>query len=304
MNAPAKLSSLFLCAIMLSLCSGVTNNTAYAEKKKIILRQATTLSGGEARSPISGQTEPVRKVAGNVIFQHGTTELRCSAATEFLESGVIELRGPVRITGSAFEILGDSGLYYPQLRRGTLAGNVRSRSAENRLVARGNRATIHDQGETVDLTGDAIAWHELKQLSGDTITVRLDGPERNRKISSITSRGRAFLALPDTVDTSSGLYHQLRGKHMLISMGTSSDLKSIDVHEQAEMLYFTYEGREPSGINYTSGKRIFLNFTEGSLSTVTAYRNVSGKQFPASMRNDRKLDLPGFLIREHEKPSF
>ncbi|MBF0586347.1 hypothetical protein INT08_04480 [Prosthecochloris sp. N3] len=304
MNRQLTTSITLILFLLASLLPGATDNSAYAQKKKIILRQANTLEGGTMRSPLTGNTEPVRSVAGDVIFQHGDLVLTCDRATEFRESQVIELKGNIRISDPSSELYGNHGLYYPQTGNGELNGDVKGRLLENDLVIKGQNMFMNERDDTIRLAGNALAWHGKNQLSGESMLVRLANRNGDRSIERITVTGQAFLAMPDTLEQHSELYHQLKGEQIVITLDEASQLRSIESEQQAELLYYTYEETTPSGVNRTSGKRITLEFDNGKISSITAFGNATGKQHPSSQRTNPAINLPGFLIRAGEKPSF
>ncbi|NEX12584.1 MAG: hypothetical protein C1942_07845 [Prosthecochloris sp.] len=286
--------------LLLPVIPGLKHNTACAEKKKIILKQANSLAGGEERSPITGKLETVRSVSGNVVFKHNDILLRCNKATEFSESNLISLEGGLSILSPSFDIRSNRGLYYPLSDTAKLLDNVRGKTQKSGLTFKASKADIDNRNNRIRLITNAVAWHDTQQLSGDTIMVQLS--KGKKRVESITVTGRAFLAFRDSVQQDPGLYNQISGETMVISLDREQNLSRIDVNTQAELLYHTFENETPSGVNYTSGNSIVMQFADNALQRVMAYRNVNGKQYPASMRSQSDINLPGFRIRDEEKP--
>lgn len=283
---------------------GLEHNTACAQKKKIVLQQADRLQGGEDRSPAGG-IEPVRSVSGNVVFTHENMLLTCDRATEFLESGVVELRGNIFMTDRKQEVYCDKALYYPNTGIAELEDNVRSRVLKNNLITKSKQGLINNPENQIWIYTDAIAWQGERQLSGDSIKVQLKESNGSKNVESITVSGDAFFAARDTLDLTKQLYNQLSGKTMHIKLNEQEKVTDIQVDSQARSLYHGYDsGSSPAGISYSSGNTIVMSFTEGKLDRITVSGNVEGKQYPNKLRGSPKINLPGFRLRYNEKPVF
>ena len=307
MKGISKFVYTLLCLLLLQASGnivGLNHNTACAEKKKIILRQAERLQGGEERSP-TGRIEPVRTVSGNVVFLQDNLLLTCDKATEFLESGLIKLRGNIFMTDNKLEVYCDDALYYPDTGIAELENNVRGRVLENNLVTKSEQARIDNPGNRIALYKNAIAWQDERQLSGDSIAVQLKEQNEKKSVDTITISGKAFFAARDTLDLSRQLYNQLSGKTMHILLDDQEKVTGVQVDSQARSLYYAYDkDSSPTGVNYSSGNRIVMSFAEGKLDRIAVSGNVEGKQYPNKLRGSNKINLPGFKLRYDEKPGF
>ena len=283
---------------------GLNHNTAHAEKKKIFLRQADKLQGGEARSP-TGRIEPVRSVSGNVVFAQENMLLTCDKATEFLESGIVKLRGNIFMTDREIEVYCDDALYYPDTGIAELENNVRGRLLENNLITKSEQARIDNPGNQIAIYKNAIAWQGERQLSGDSISVQLKELNGKKNVETITISGKAFFAARDTLDLGKRLYNQLSGKTMYITLDDQEKVTGVRVVSQARSLYHAYDkDSSPTGVNYSSGNTIVMSFAEGTLDRIAVSGNVEGKQYPNKLRGSRKINLPGFRLRFDEQPEF
>ncbi len=300
----AKILVSMVCSALLFLAAFPNHNIALAEKKKIYLRQADRLEGGQKRSPF-GRIEQVRSVSGNVVFSHENFLLHCDKATEFLESNVVELKGNIYMTDRQTEVFCDRAIYYPDTGIAELKNNVRGRMLENDLVTSSERAHIDRQNDRITMYRKAIAWQTERQFSGDSITVQLKKDEEIQRIESITVNGKAFFIARDTLELKRNLYNQLSGKSMRFDMSDREELSGILVEDQAKSLYHSYNtDNTPSGINFVGGKTITMSFSEGKLDRIAVTGNVEGKQYPNRMRGSREINLPGFKLRFDEKPRF
>lgn len=307
MKGTKTLALVLLCLLLFQANDSIlklNHNTALAEKKKIILQQADKLQGGKKRSP-TGRVEEVRSVSGNVVFVQENLLLTCDKATEFLESGIVQLRGNIFMTDRKLEVYCDDALYYPDTGIAELENNVKGRLLQNNLITKSERARIDNPGNQISIYKNAIAWQGERQLSGDSIAVQLRELNKKKNIEKITVIGKAFLAARDTLDPSRQLYNQLSGKTMYIELDDQETVTGVQVDSQARSLYHTYdEDQTPTGINYSSGNRIVMSFTDGQLDRIAVSGNVEGKQYPNKLRGSRKVDLPGFRLRYDEKPAF
>lgn len=296
-----------LCFLLLQVSDaivGLNHNTARAEKKKIILQQADRLEGGEKRSP-TGRIEPIRSVSGNVIFVQDNLLLTCDKATEFLESGIVQLQGNIFMTDRKLEVYCDDALYYPDTGIADLENNVRGRLLENNLITKSEQARLNNPGNLVSIYKNAIAWQGERQLSGDSIMVHLKELNGKKNVDNITVSGKAFFAARDTLDLNRHLYNQLSGKTIYITLNDQEKVTGILVNSQARSLYHAYDkDSSPTGVNYSSGNMITMSFTEGQLDRIAVSGNVEGKQYPNKLRGSTKINLPGFRLRYDEKPTF
>jgi hypothetical protein len=280
------------------------HNTLYAEKKKITLQNADIIEGGQLDGAAS-PNQQYRSVIGNVIFVHNNMTLQCDRATEYPGENRITLTGNIVITGNDLEIHADNGVYHPDTEIGELTSNVRGRMVSSNQAAKANKAILNNKTNQLWLYDDAIAWSEEQQISGDIILVHLKEAAKKgkRRIDEVQVHRHAFFASKDTLSGSPQLFDQLSGKIMVISMNDRSKVSGVTVTDQAESLYHLYdENRQPSGINYSSGKIIRMIFSDGHLTRVNVIGNVEGKQYPDSFRGDQSINLSGFAWREHENP--
>ena len=275
------------------------HNTLQAEQKKIILRHADTIEGGE------GEGGSYRSVIGNVVFQDGTLTLTCDSAIDYERENKIVLKGNIVITDNSFAIYGDNGLYFTDKQTGELQGSVRGRMLDNSLFGKSRRAVVNKANSQIWLYDEAIAWHEQQQISGDIILLHFtdSGSSKKQNIDEIQIHGNAFFASADTLSRSPVVYDQIGGKKMVIRLIDGSKVTGITVTDQAELLYHLYnEKRKPSGINYSSGDMIRMFFSDGTLNRIKVTGNVEGKQYPESFRGNSSINLAKFAWRERENP--
>jgi len=282
----------------------LTDNTASGEKKKTILEHADQIEGGEKPGP-SGSTIPYRSAVGNVLFLQDETTLQCDRATDWPDSERIDLEGHIIIRNNTFETRGDTGIYHTAQETGELSGNVRGRVTEDSLTTKSARAIFDLKKNELWLFDDAVAWQRGRQLSGDSIRVHVREVTGKKKVDEIQVFGHAFLAVRDTLSSSPFLYDQLSGKRLTANMDDRSRMQKVVATRNARSLYHIYDDKnEPSGVNFTSGDRIRMFFVDGKLDRILVTGGSLGKEYPNHMRNDPEINLPGFRLRDREKPVF
>lgn len=282
----------------------LTDNTASAEKKKTILEHADLIEGGEKPGP-SGTVIPYRSAIGNARFLHGRTILQCDRATDWPDSERIDLEGNIIIKEGTVETRSDRGVYHTDTEIGELSGNVRGRMPDDSLTVKAARGKIDQQRNELWLYDDAVAWQPGRQLSGDTIRVHLREIAGRKRADEIEVRGRAFLLMRDTLSTTPALYDQLAARTITAKLDNRSRLQKVTAKSKAKSLYHLYdEKKEPSGINFTSGETIRMEFIDGKLDRIRVTGTPLGKEYPNSMRNDKEINLPGYRLRDRDKPVF
>jgi lipopolysaccharide export system protein LptA len=281
-----------------------TDNTLSAEIKKTILEHADRIEGGENPGP-SGTTIPYRSAVGNVKFLHGETTLQCDRATDWPDSERIDLEGHIIIKDKTLETRSDTGVYHTDRESGELTGNVRGRVLDDSLSAKSKRGVFDRNKNELWLFDDAVAWQRGRQLSGDSIRVHVREIAGKKRVDEIQVFGHAFLAVPDTLSSSPVLHDQLSGKQLTANLDDRSRLQKVVATKNAKSLYHIYDDKnQPSGVNFTSGDRIRMFFVEGKLDRILVTRGALGKEYPNRMRNAPEINLPGFRLRDKEKPVF
>lgn len=282
----------------------MTKHTASAENKKTILEHADLIEGGETPGP-AGTLAPYRKVVGNVRFLHGKTTLQCDRGTDWPASERIDLDGRIIITDGSVEIRGDKGAYYTGTEIGELTGKARGQIAADSLTVKSAKAKLDQKKNELWLYGDAVAWLPGKQLSGDTIRVHLRQIAGKKRADTIEVRGQAFLTTRDGQSANPPLHDQLSGKTLIAHLDDRSRLRRAVATTRAKSLYHLYDKKkQPSGVNFSSGEKIRMEFIDGRLDRILVTGNPFGKEYPNRMRYNRDINLPGFSLRDHEKPVF
>ncbi len=284
--------------------TSLPDNTVSAENKKTILEHADQIEGGEKTGP-SGTVIPYRSAVGNVKFLHGETTLECDRATDWPDSERIDLEGHIIIKDKNVETRADRGVYHTDSETGELSGNVRGRVTGDSLTTKSGRAAFDQHKNELWLFDDAVAWQLGRQLSGDSIRVHVREVGGKKKVDEIQVFGHAFLAVRDTLSASPALHDQLSGKKLTANLDDNSRLQKVIAIGKARSLYHIYDDKnQPSGVNFTSGERIRMFFAEGKLDRILVTGGPLGKEYPNYMRNDPEINLPGFRLRDKEKPVF
>jgi lipopolysaccharide export system protein LptA len=164
---------------------------------------------------------------------------------------------------------------------------------KGKLAARCALAKYFRTQGVMDLTVDPVVWYDDNQLTGDSISLFLE----NGKLNRAHVRGRAFAVSP-----SDSLFplrsNQLSGQRMVFSFADSK-LRRVDVEQNAISLYFMYDGKEPNGVNRTSGDFISMTFAAGKPEVIRVRKGVEGSYAPEEMviKDQKKYNLDGFRLR-------
>lgn len=322
MTRPGRL--LILTASLLLLqdapLPGLHHNTAHAEKKKIILRHADTIEGGEDAGG------SFRAAIGNVLFEKDNLTLSCDRTTDYEGQDRIVMNGNVRISDGAKEIFGDDGVFHPSTDVCELHGNVRGRMLDNSMMVRSRKAVFNNQENRLWFYDNAIGWRYNEQVSGDILRIQFKPVDENapskdgggkQKIEEMQVHGHAFYATRDTLTAEPEGYDQLSGRHIVVLIGDDSKVKGVRVTKEAESLVHIYDSdgmqkpdeskrskdedtKKLSGINYSSGDRIRMIFKNGTLNKMNVTGNAEGTEYPPELRGS--VNLPKFKWREDERP--
>lgn len=326
MKRPGRLLSLTLGLMLLTDAPGADlhHNTAHAEKKKIILRHADTIEGGEDASG------SYRAAIGNVEFLKDRMRMTCDRTTDYEGQDRIVMTGNVRIADDAKEIFGDDGVYHPSTDIIELQGNVRGRMLDNTLMVRSRKAVFNNRESRLWFYDNAVGWRNDEQVSGDILRLHFTeeggGKGGKQTLDEMQVHGRAFYASRDTLTAEPEGFDQLSGRHIVVMIAEDGRVDGVTVTREAESLVHIYDeenmggsggkkeeerkpeqgdknsGKKPqlSGINYSSGDRIRMIFRDGTLRKMNVTGNAEGTEYPAELRGS--VNLPRFKWREEEKP--
>lgn len=149
----------------------------------------------------------------------------------------------------------------------------------------------------LSLYGNPVAWNGLSQVSGDTITVVLQGGSPRR----LSAGPNAFVALEDS---SIGRVQQIKGGR-LVAQFRSATLHKLVVSSSAEALYFLADStvaEEPSKIRFRASE-ISIQFADGNMDRIVASRDVDGS-IEEDSKDDQPDQLDGFEWHENRRPDL
>ncbi len=171
-------------------------------------------------------------------------------------------------------------------------------------VVRGDMAAKAGYGlfltkeDSITLERSPIVWyisgqHDENQVSGDTITLRLE----KRKLKNVYVRGRA-VAISRADSAYAGRFNQMTGREMILSF-RDDRIERIDVITTATSLYYLFEEGKGSGANRISGDRIVMTFLDGKMDKITTSSGVEGAFYPEKMIRGKEsgYNLEGFNWR-------
>ncbi|MGE5315764.1 MAG: OstA-like protein [Acidobacteriota bacterium] len=161
------------------------------------------------------------------------------------------------------------------------------------LSAKGGLVRYYRSEDRIELHKKPIVWYEEHQVTGDTVTLYLE----RRRLDHAVVRGHAFvLSQSDSLYPSR--YNQLTGRLLTLRF-RQNKIESAVVERNAVSLYFLYDGRQPNGVNRTSGDYISMTFREGKPDMIRIMRGIEGTYYPEPMvvRDTQAYNLDGFVLR-------
>ncbi len=168
---------------------------------------------------------------------------------------------------------------------------VAGRPPENDTTAGRAAPSPRKSDSEFDADHLVVVWYGQSQLSGDTVTVRLD----SNSLRSVTAVGDAFAAEPTDGPER---YNQFAGArlHMDVRQDTVRQVRS---EGQASYLVFKYDRKNPDGVDRSSGDTIRVEFRGGDVSRIAVLGPLSrpeGEYFPEPMvaGQEAQFRLQGF----------
>ncbi len=173
------------------------------------------------------------------------------------------------------------------------------------FTARCGMAHFLRSDSLIILREEPILWYGDNQLSGDSITARLEDDE----LRDLFVSGAAFSASrskPSEQDTlyPPGRYDQTRGRDMHLRF-LDSKADYIRVDGAATSLYYLYDEGALNGVRLESGDVIIVSFEEGDAKTIRTLGGVEGTYYPEKYVNGKEsgYNLEGFLWRD-DRPAL
>jgi lipopolysaccharide export system protein LptA len=136
-----------------------------------------------------------------------------------------------------------------------------------------------------------VVWYDKSQLTGDTITIRLD----QRRLRLVDVMGNAFAVSKSEF---SERFDQLAGSRLLFNVERDT-IRSIESEGLASSIYFMVDGKAPNGVNRASADTILISFARGTVSSIFLHgrqTRAEGEYFPEPLVTGREstFRLQGF----------
>jgi len=154
----------------------------------------------------------------------------------------------------------------------------------------------YDQSKgLLQLIGKPVLFKGESQLTGKYI--HLINDVITEKLDSLKVLDNAFVIERDSLGTG---YNQAKGLNMYGKF-VDNKIKTIDLIQNAEMIYFIYDDLELMGIDKSICSHIQLELEENKIQTATRIKNPSSITYPPEKLPEAGRVLPGFLWRGDEK---
>lgn len=147
----------------------------------------------------------------------------------------------------------------------------------------------------LELIGRPVLFKGESQLSGDLI--HLINDPITEKLDSLKVLTNAFVIERDTLGSG---YNQAKGINMYGKF-IDNDLRTIDLIQNAEMIYYIYDEGELVGIDKSICSRINIELEENKIQTATRYTNPKSITYPPDKFSPNDAQLTGFNWRGDER---
>lgn len=147
----------------------------------------------------------------------------------------------------------------------------------------------------LELIGRPVLFKGESQLSGDLI--HLINDPITEKLDSLKVLTNAFVIERDTLGSG---YNQAKGINMYGKF-IDNDLRTIDLIQNAEMIYYIYDEEELVGIDKSICSRINIELEENKIQTATRYTNPKSITYPPDKFSPNDAQLTGFNWRGDER---
>lgn len=147
----------------------------------------------------------------------------------------------------------------------------------------------------LELIGKPVLFKGESQLTGKYIHLIHDAI--TEKLDSLKVLENAFVIERDTLGAG---YNQAKGLNMYGKF-VDNKIKTIDLIQNAEMIYFIYDDLELMGIDKGICSAIRLELEDNKIQTATRFKNPSSITYPPEQLPEAGRVLPGFVWRGDER---
>lgn len=126
-----------------------------------------------------------------------------------------------------------------------------------------------------------VIWYGDSQLTGDTVTVRL----QQKKLHRLDADRNAFAVTKGKLNDR---FDQLAGERILFAVSEDT-VRQVRSEGLASSIYFVYDSDRPNGVNRASGDTINVGFDNGEASRIAVF----GKRSPSEGEYFPEQDVAG-----------
>ena len=170
---------------------------------------------------------------------------------------------------------------------------------KNEFASRNDLAIFYKGKEKIimqKISEDArqpIIWYNNSQLTGDSVTIYLDGNRINRLDVNIMSFMMSQSELYDD------RYDQTSSDSTKIYF-VDNKIKEADFFGKVFSIYYLYEGETKNGLTKSNSFQAKVLFENDEVSEVKLYLNPASEYYPEKQvsGNEKSYLLPGFIIME------
>lgn len=153
-----------------------------------------------------------------------------------------------------------------------------------------NRIVINKIGEEAR---QPIIWYKNSQLTGDSITIYLDG----NKITKLDVNNIAFMMSQNEIYDNR--FDQTSSDSIKIYFANNK-INEADFFGKVYSIYYLYEGETKNGLTKSNSSKAKVLFKDDEVSEVKLYINPASEYYPEKQvnGNEKSYLLPRFIIME------
>ena len=163
-----------------------------------------------------------------------------------------------------------------------------------------------DKDSLIRLFKDPILWSEENQMLGEHISIKtFNGVikslylDENASIISLVSEQQQF---SETLISKDSLwFNQIKGRNMVASF-KDNELHKVDVKEEGETLYFSYDDEGLIGVNKATSKDLEIYVKDNTIQSILFIKQPKATLFPIDELSEEELRLPDFRWEEAYRP--
>jgi hypothetical protein len=140
------------------------------------------------------------------------------------------------------------------------------------------------QDSIIHMFSNPILWAQGNQMTADKIEIETE----NRKPKRMNLNNRAFIIQEDSAG-----FNQIKSRR-IVGFFYDGELYRVDGFNDAETVYFLYDGPDLTGVNKISSTNVTIYIEDRTARRVNHFINITGDLIPPHEFFTENLTLSGF----------